>query len=136
MKLILNYAQNWFGASTCIHCWFSFAFSPATVEVETETETETEKKVYIKSYRYLLTTSNIENSRNNMNAKSSSSKSTNTSSTKVNSPKEKKRPCCVCKETRAARDLCVAEFGPDHLNCIKLIEAHKQCLRDEGFKVN
>ena len=58
---------------------------------------------------------------------------TNASSTKAKEP-EKKRPCCVCKDTRSARDLCVAEYGPDHLNCIKLIEVHKQCLRDEGFK--
>ena len=72
-----------------------------------------------------------------MSSKNKSSTTTTTSNGTTNKPTEKKKhPCCVCKETRAARDLCIAEYGPDHLNCIKLIEIHKKCMRDEGFKVN
>ncbi len=51
-------------------------------------------------------------------------------------PKEKKRPCCVCKETRAARDLCFAEKSPNGFEeCYKEIQTHKKCMADEGFKI-
>ena len=45
---------------------------------------------------------------------------------------EKKRPCCVCKETRAARDLCYAEKAPNGFEeCYKEIQAHKDCMLKE-----
>ena len=44
-----------------------------------------------------------------------------------------KRICCACPETRKPRDECVTERGEEH--CTEYIEAHKQCLRAEGFKV-
>ena len=47
--------------------------------------------------------------------------------------KEEKRPCCVCKETRAARDLCYAEKGFEE--CYKEIQQHKDCMASEGFKI-
>lgn len=47
--------------------------------------------------------------------------------------KSGKKICCSCPDTKALRDACVAENGPE--NCEKLIEAHKVCLRAEGFKV-
>ena len=43
------------------------------------------------------------------------------------------KPCCVCLDTKAARDECVIMRGED--NCGDLIEAHKQCMRDLGFKI-
>ncbi len=53
----------------------------------------------------------------------------------VDSAKDEKklRPCCACPETRKARDECILENG--ELNCSKLIEAHKECLRQQGFKI-
>jgi cytochrome c oxidase assembly protein subunit 17 len=47
--------------------------------------------------------------------------------------KSGKKICCSCPETKAARDLCVISHGED--NCADVIEAHKQCLRAEGFRV-
>merc|ERR1712205_105216 len=49
--------------------------------------------------------------------------------------KPKKKICCACPETKGPRDTCIAEKGPDHEDCLKLIEAHKKCLRAEGFNV-
>ena len=50
-----------------------------------------------------------------------------------NIEEKKLRPCCACPETRKARDECILEKG--ELNCMKLIEEHKECLRKHGFKV-
>lgn len=33
------------------------------------------------------------------------------------------------------RDECIATHGPESTECAKLIEAHKVCLRKEGFHV-
>eukprot|EP00884_Botryococcus_braunii_P009053 jgi/Botrbrau1/18149/Bobra.53_1s0020.1 len=49
--------------------------------------------------------------------------------------KPKKKICCACPDTKRARDECVTLHGPESDNCIALIEAHKDCLRSEGFKV-
>lgn len=43
--------------------------------------------------------------------------------------------CCCCPDTKKARDECVVFKGEEHPECLKLIEAHKICLRDEGFDV-
>ncbi|KAI0511286.1 hypothetical protein KFK09_011911 [Dendrobium nobile] len=48
-------------------------------------------------------------------------------------PKPKKNICCACPETRKLRDECIIEHGESA--CSKWIEAHKQCLRAEGFNV-
>lgn len=45
----------------------------------------------------------------------------------------KKKICCACPETKKLRDDCVVEHGEDA--CSKWIEAHKQCLRREGFNI-
>ncbi|EDO07581.1 putative cytochrome c oxidase copper chaperone (COX17) [Babesia bovis T2Bo] len=45
-----------------------------------------------------------------------------------------KKICCVCKETKLARDECVAKHGEEQ--CKELIDLHNQCLRKEGFTVN
>jgi cytochrome c oxidase assembly protein subunit 17 len=45
----------------------------------------------------------------------------------------KKKICCACPETKKLRDECVVEHGEDA--CTKWIDAHKQCLRREGFNV-
>ncbi len=47
--------------------------------------------------------------------------------------KSKLKPCCACPETKKARDACIMENGQDE--CGELIEAHKQCMRDLGFKI-
>lgn len=47
--------------------------------------------------------------------------------------KPTKKMCCACPETKKARDACVAEKGEDA--CREWIEAHKACLRAEGFDV-
>lgn len=46
-----------------------------------------------------------------------------------------KKICCCCPDTKKARDACILANGEDHPDCLKLIEAHKQCLREEGFDV-
>ncbi|ORY97129.1 cytochrome C oxidase copper chaperone-domain-containing protein [Lobosporangium transversale] len=43
------------------------------------------------------------------------------------------KPCCACPETKKARDQCVFNQGEE--NCLELIKAHQQCLRDLGFKI-
>lgn len=48
-------------------------------------------------------------------------------------PPQKKGICCVCKETKAARDECILLNGEER--CQQFIEAHNQCLRSEGFDV-
>eukprot|EP00277_Geminigera_cryophila_P001888 CAMPEP_0179428454 /NCGR_PEP_ID=MMETSP0799-20121207/14130_1 /TAXON_ID=46947 /ORGANISM="Geminigera cryophila, Strain CCMP2564" /LENGTH=73 /DNA_ID=CAMNT_0021203973 /DNA_START=124 /DNA_END=345 /DNA_ORIENTATION=- len=44
-----------------------------------------------------------------------------------------KKICCSCPDTKAQRDECVAQNGED--KCPDFIEAHKACLRREGFTV-
>jgi cytochrome c oxidase assembly protein subunit 17 len=44
--------------------------------------------------------------------------------------------CCCCPDTKLLRDECVVHKGEEHADCLALIEAHKQCLRAEGFSVN
>ncbi|XP_073221429.1 uncharacterized protein [Cicer arietinum] len=47
--------------------------------------------------------------------------------------KAKKKICCACPETKKLRDECIVEHG--EVACAKWIEAHKICLRAEGFNV-
>jgi cytochrome c oxidase assembly protein subunit 17 len=60
---------------------------------------------------------------------------------KVNCPEiggnegEKLKPCCVCPETRKARDECILRYGPDSDACKKVMEAHDACLASYGFKM-
>jgi len=62
------------------------------------------------------------------------SKATNDASkVKANGAAPKKKICCVCPETRQKRDECMIEYGEE--SCQMFIEAHKQCLRREGFDV-
>lgn len=51
-------------------------------------------------------------------------------------PKEepkKLKICCACPETKKVRDACIVERGED--KCQELIEAHKECLRQQGFNI-
>ena len=50
----------------------------------------------------------------------------------ADAPKPKKI-CCACPDTRKPRDECVVMNGED--KCAAQIEAHKKCLRAEGFDV-
>lgn len=76
-------------------------------------------------------------SNNTSEPKSGSTNSSPTKQESVNKTtdkaEEKKRPCCVCKETRSARDLCYAEKGFEE--CYKEIQEHKDCMASEGFKI-
>ncbi|KAF7819927.1 cytochrome c oxidase copper chaperone 1-like [Senna tora] len=47
--------------------------------------------------------------------------------------KPKKKICCACPDTKRLRDECIVEHG--EAACTKWIEAHRQCLRAEGFNV-
>ncbi|KAJ8764675.1 hypothetical protein K2173_007763 [Erythroxylum novogranatense] len=47
--------------------------------------------------------------------------------------KPRKKICCACPETKKLRDECVVEHG--ETACAKWIEAHRRCLRAEGFNV-
>ena len=47
--------------------------------------------------------------------------------------KSGKKICCSCPETKKVRDLCIVSKGEEH--CADVIEAHKKCLREEGFTV-
>ncbi|KAL6633385.1 hypothetical protein ACP70R_026056 [Stipagrostis hirtigluma subsp. patula] len=51
----------------------------------------------------------------------------------ANDSKPKKKICCACPDTKRLRDECIVEHGESA--CAKWIEAHKRCLRAEGFKV-
>lgn len=44
-----------------------------------------------------------------------------------------KKICCVCKEAKRIRDECIILNGEER--CQAFIEAHKACLRSEGFQV-
>ncbi|KAI9403303.1 hypothetical protein POPTR_001G400000v4 [Populus trichocarpa] len=54
-----------------------------------------------------------------------------TNSTKESKPK--KKICCACPETKKLRDECIVEHG--EAACAKWIEAHRLCLRAEGFNI-
>jgi cytochrome c oxidase assembly protein subunit 17 len=44
---------------------------------------------------------------------------------------KKKGICCVCKETKQQRDLCILMKDED--SCQQEIGLHNLCLRNEGF---
>ncbi|KAJ2442265.1 hypothetical protein GGF42_007017 [Coemansia sp. RSA 2424] len=46
------------------------------------------------------------------------------------------KPCCVCLETKKARDTCYFDQGDDaEKKCHYLVSAHRQCMADFGFKI-
>ncbi|KAE8125816.1 hypothetical protein FH972_020587 [Carpinus fangiana] len=47
--------------------------------------------------------------------------------------KPKKKICCACPDTKKLRDECIVQHGEEA--CAKWIEAHRTCLRAEGFNV-
>ncbi|KAJ2777574.1 hypothetical protein GGI18_004172, partial [Coemansia linderi] len=51
-------------------------------------------------------------------------------------PPQAVKPCCVCLETKKARDMCYLEKGDDaEKKCHYLVTAHRQCMADFGFKI-
>ena len=52
---------------------------------------------------------------------------------KVTIGKSGKKICCSCPETKQKRDECIVKNGED--KCLQYIDAHKACLRLEGFTV-
>ena len=49
----------------------------------------------------------------------------------MEAPIKKKGICCVCKETKQQRDLCV--IMKDEASCQEEIRLHNLCLMSEGF---
>lgn len=47
--------------------------------------------------------------------------------------KPKKKICCACPDSKKERDECIVLNGEEA--CQSFIDAHKQCLRLEGFNV-
>ncbi|KEH15698.1 putative cytochrome c oxidase copper chaperone, cysteine alpha-hairpin motif superfamily [Medicago truncatula] len=56
-----------------------------------------------------------------------------TAACEVSNAPKKKKICCACPDTKRLRDECIVEHGEDA--CAKWIEAHRICLRAEGFNV-
>jgi cytochrome c oxidase assembly protein subunit 17 len=56
-----------------------------------------------------------------------------TTTSEVSDAPKKKKICCACPDTKRIRDECIVEHGEDA--CKKWIEAHRICLRSEGFNV-
>ncbi|XP_055912471.1 cytochrome c oxidase copper chaperone [Eupeodes corollae] len=56
-----------------------------------------------------------------------------TNVTGIQPEKPKCKACCACPDTKRVRDQCIIERGEE--NCTKLIEAHKQCMRQAGFNI-
>ncbi|KAJ2167864.1 hypothetical protein GGH19_000730 [Coemansia sp. RSA 1807] len=55
---------------------------------------------------------------------------------KTKSKDDKPKPCCVCLETKKARDVCYFDLGDGaEVKCRYLVEAHKKCMADFGFKI-
>jgi len=48
--------------------------------------------------------------------------------------KSGKKICCACPITKKERDECMVLNGQDV--CSEKIEAHKRCLREDGFQVD
>jgi hypothetical protein len=51
-------------------------------------------------------------------------------------PSRSHNDACTCRPSQGKRDECIAIHGPESSQCAKLIEAHKACLREEGFRVD
>ncbi|KAJ2633689.1 hypothetical protein H4R22_000229 [Coemansia sp. RSA 1290] len=49
---------------------------------------------------------------------------------------QKLKPCCVCLDTKKARDTCFLDHGDNaESKCHYLIAAHKKCMADFGFTI-
>jgi cytochrome c oxidase assembly protein subunit 17 len=70
---------------------------------------------------------------NSQLAENGNSTATVTASAPATDVKPKKKICCACPDTKRLRDECIVEHG--EAACTKWIEAHKQCLRAEGFNI-
>lgn len=51
----------------------------------------------------------------------------------IANPQPKKKICCACPESKKKRDECIVLNGEEA--CKMFIDAHKACLRSEGFNV-
>ncbi|KAA8909028.1 cytochrome C oxidase copper chaperone-domain-containing protein [Sphaerosporella brunnea] len=46
------------------------------------------------------------------------------------------KPCCVCKEEKAARDECFLYSNKGgEVECVDTINAYKKCMASYGFKI-
>jgi cytochrome c oxidase assembly protein subunit 17 len=53
--------------------------------------------------------------------------------TPATQPTQKKGPCCACPETKKARDECILMKSEEE--CFDYIQAHKECMRKEGYNI-
>lgn len=70
-----------------------------------------------------------------MSSNSISNDSCSISSSSESSPSKVLKPCCVCKETRKARDECMIKYQDGESMCKDLIIAHLACMRSYGFEI-
>jgi cytochrome c oxidase assembly protein subunit 17 len=56
------------------------------------------------------------------------------SEVKTDGEEKKLKPCCACPATKKLRDQCIFNNGVE--KCEDFINAHKECLRSKGFKVD
>ncbi|OJD22681.1 hypothetical protein ACJ73_05970 [Blastomyces percursus] len=67
-----------------------------------------------------------------------SSASLNSSTSSSAEPSSKPKPCCVCKDEKAARDDCMLfskSDDPAEQECRPLVEQYKSCMAGFGFKI-
>lgn len=48
---------------------------------------------------------------------------------------EKPKPCCVCTDEKEARDKCLLFNGQEDVECVKLVERYKECMKSYGFTI-
>lgn len=60
--------------------------------------------------------------------------SKNSTNASASSQEKVLKPCCACPETKKLRDKCILTNGEE--KCKEFIDAHKECLRSKGFKVD
>nr|XP_043629565.1 cytochrome c oxidase copper chaperone 2 [Erigeron canadensis] len=68
-----------------------------------------------------------------LTSKAQKEQETQNAVTSSETTKPKKKICCACPDTKKLRDECIVEHGESA--CSKWIEAHRLCLRSEGFNV-
>ena len=88
------------------------------------------ENIYFKCFRRYDTNTNYNKTNNNNKEQPPPVKKQQKLGIKTGKP-----ICCCCPDTKKLRDECVVKLGEEHPDCVKLIEAHKVCLRDEGFDV-
>lgn len=69
-----------------------------------------------------------------MSSNTSSTQTNQTNNSNENKGEKVLKPCCACPDTKKLRDNCILLNGEE--KCKNFIDAHKECLRSKGFKVD